>query len=245
MYLKSKIYGNEFTYKHIVVDEVQDYSLFQLEVIKKLTSNNSMTIVGDLGQGIYYYKGISDWNKVIQSTFNQDIKYVQMAQSYRSTIEIINFANKVLKKQKIELEPAAPVIRHGEEPEILKIERDLDFLKELNEISNRMEKLNKNRIAIIGKDLEECVQINFLLRKAKDKSWKLIRGSEDIIDFNRIIIPSYMTKGLEFDCTIIYDCNNEKYRNTEMDKKLLYVALTRALHFVYVYYKGDKSNLLD
>lgn len=53
----------------------------------------------------------------------------------------------------------------------------------------------------------------------------------------RIIIPSYITKGLEFDCSIIYDCSDENYRETELDKKILYVVLTRALHEEYIFIK--------
>ena len=38
-------------YQHIVVDEVQDYSPFQIYVVNKLAKGNSLTLVGDLAQG--------------------------------------------------------------------------------------------------------------------------------------------------------------------------------------------------
>ncbi len=60
----------------------------------------------------------------------------------------------------------------------------------------------------------------------------------------KIIIPSYMTKGLEFDCSVIYNCNQENYGDNELDKKILYVSLTRALHLEYVCYERDISPLL-
>ena len=53
-----------------------------------------------------------------------------------------------------------------------------------------------------------------------------------------------MTKGLEFDATIIYDCDEENYGESNLDKKLLYVNLTRALHREYIIHKNTLSKLL-
>ncbi|HEY5576103.1 MAG TPA: UvrD-helicase domain-containing protein, partial [Clostridiaceae bacterium] len=60
LYLKFRIEGvpEKYRYSHIAVDEAQDYSLFQFHVMKEMAISSSMTIVGDIGQGIYYYKGI-------------------------------------------------------------------------------------------------------------------------------------------------------------------------------------------
>lgn len=244
-YMYLKIYGKNLNYKHTVVDEVQDYSLFQLEVLKNITTNTSMTLVGDVGQGIYYYKGINDWSKLIETVFHRDASYVTVTQSYRSTIEIINFANRVLEKQKNSLKPAKPVLRHGEEPKLIEIDGEEEFISNLINIIKHVEEKGKNTIAIIGKDLEECKNIYKIIKKHFKNTWTLIKGNEEMLSLGRIIIPSYMTKGLEFDCSIIYNCSQESYRNIELDKKLLYVALTRALHYEYVFYKGSKSKLLD
>jgi len=93
LYLKFKIEGlnEEMKFKHLVIDEAQDYSVFQFQVLKEITLNNSFTIVGDIGQGIYFYKGIEDWNKVTEEVFNGEVDYIPLTQSYRSTVEIINF----------------------------------------------------------------------------------------------------------------------------------------------------------
>ncbi|NCI75250.1 hypothetical protein EJM68_21585, partial [Clostridium botulinum] len=58
------------------------------------------------------------------------------------------------------------------------------------------------------------------------------------------IIPSYITAGLEFECSIIWDCSCENYRETELDKESVYVVLTRALHDEYVVYKDNITKLL-
>ena len=82
------------------------------------------------------------------------------------------------------------------------------------------------------------------LKKQSRYQWDLIEENQSKLDINNLIIPSYMTKGLEFDATIVYNCNEDIYKDEVLDKKLLYVALTRALHLQYVMYNGALSSLL-
>ena len=59
-------------------------------------------------------------------------------------------------------------------------------------------------------------------------------------------MPAYLSKGLEFDGVVIYDANNNNYDNkSEIDMKLLYVAMTRALHELSINYSGVLSKSLD
>lgn len=246
LYLKFRIEGvpGKYKYQHLVVDEAQDYSPFQLYVLKGMAHNNSLTIVGDLGQGIYYYKGIENWEKLINDVFEGDASYTSLTQSYRSTVEIIEFANKVLRKQKSSLKPAMPVLRHGKAPEVIKYENNKEFSQRLDEIVEEVEKLGKKSIAVIGRTYEECKLIRDNLKKYSKYDWNLIKDTDKNLSLKRIVIPSYMTKGLEFDCSVVYNCNDINYGDSELDKKLLYVVLTRALHLQYVFYNGNFSSLI-
>jgi DNA helicase-2/ATP-dependent DNA helicase PcrA len=246
LYLKFKIEGipEKYKFQHIVVDEAQDYSPFQLYVLRSMVGNNSLTIVGDIGQGIYFYKGIEDWEKVISDVFEGEAVYTPLTQSYRSTVEIIEFANKILKKQKNSLKPALPVLRHGKAPEVIEFSVNKEFALKVDSIAEEVESLGKNSIAIIGRTYDECKVIKDIMKKYSKDSWDLVKDTDKTLNLKKIIIPSYMTKGLEFDCSIVYNCSYENYNNSELDKKLLYVALTRALHLQYVFYKGRISDLL-
>ncbi|AJA48697.1 helicase IV [Clostridium pasteurianum DSM 525 = ATCC 6013] len=247
IYLKFRIEGVEekFRFKHIVIDEAQDYSPFQYYIIKDMAKNNSYTIVGDIGQGIYYYKGVNDWEKFIKEVFNNEGNYVQLTQSYRSTVEIIDFANKVLIKQKNSLKPAKPVLRHGAKPEIKEFQNNKDFACNLDEIVNHCEKIGKSNVAVIGKTYEECKKIKGFLKKYSNYNWNIIKDTDKNVNLEKIIIPSYMTKGLEFDCSVIYNCDEGNYNDSEFDKKILYVVLTRALHLEYIFYNKKLSSLLS
>ncbi|MDD3224176.1 MAG: RNA polymerase recycling motor HelD [Clostridium sp.] len=246
MYLKFNIEGvpKQFIFKHIVMDEAQDYSEFQYSVIKYMAQNDSFTIVGDIGQGIYFYKGIENWKSLIENVFKDHTNYVQLTQSYRSTVEIIKFANKVLKQQKNSFKPAEPVLRHGEEPKVIEFKTNSEFTERLDEIVKYCDEKGKKNIAVIGRTYDECKKIQTYLKKYSSFEWEIVRDTDKNIKLERIIIPSYMTKGLEFDCSIIFNCSKENYGISELDKKILYVALTRALHMEYVFYKDEISPLI-
>ncbi|QAT40277.1 RNA polymerase recycling motor HelD [Clostridium sp. JN-9] len=246
LYIKLKIEGvpEKYKYKHIVIDEAQDYSFFQIFVLKDIAVNNSFTIVGDIGQGIYFYKGIDNWDKILTNVFDNKGKYTILTQSYRSTIEIINFANKVLKKQNNSLKPAVPVLRHGEMPKIIEFKTNKDFCSRVDKIVDFIHSNGKKSVAVIGRTFNECKKIRDYLRKNSSFKWVLIKGTDKTLTLDNIIIPSYMTKGLEFDCSVIYNCNDDNYNENELDKKLLYVVLTRSLHYEYIFYNGNLSPLI-
>lgn len=245
-YLKIKIEGlNTENYLHIVVDEAQDYSYFQLYLLDEISRNHSMTVVGDLGQGIYNYKGINSWEKLIESVFKNDATYITLSQSYRSTIEIIDYANKVLDKQNIGIVPATPVLRHGERPTISRTSSEDEEVKTIDCIVKDVLHKNKKTIALICKTFSDCKDLYNILKKKSSFIWVLIDENENNINNDFLIIPSYMTKGLEFDATIIYNCDSVNYCNNDLDKKLLYVSLTRALHLQYIIYRNTITELLE
>ena len=245
LYLKFKINGipEKYKFQHIVIDEAQDYSPFELFDMRDMVLGSSMTIVGDTGQSIYYYKGIDDWQKLIQEVLQEDIYYTPLTQSYRSTVEIVSFANRVLRQQKNSLEPAKPVLRHGMEPQIIQYEKNKEVVAIIDGIVEEAERAGKKNVAIICKTYSQCKELQKLLKKSANK-WKLLSDKDKKIDLDKLIIPSYMTKGLEFDCSIVYDCNDTSYSDSELDKRLLYVVLTRALHMEYILYKGEKCSLI-
>jgi DNA helicase-2/ATP-dependent DNA helicase PcrA len=60
-----------------------------------------------------------------------------------------------------------------------------------------------------------------------------------------VIIPAYLVKGLEFDVAIVVNVDHKTYANTEDDARLLYVAITRPLHQLYLFWVGEISLLLE
>ena len=247
LYLEFRIEGikEEDIFKHIVIDEAQDYSPLQLEVISMMSRAQSLTIVGDIGQGIYSYKGISNWEDIIDNLYKEKAIYKTLTQSYRSTVEIIDFANKVLKKQENYPKSAMPVLRHGDIPTINEFKQIKEFCLEVDKIVDKVYSDGKSSVAIICKTLKECKRLKENLKKYCNHDFTMINNDDKSLDLKLIVIPSYLTKGLEFDCSIVYNLDDKNYTESELDKKLLYVVLTRALHYEYIFYKGKLSKLID
>ena len=231
-------------FKYIIVDEAQDYSPFQVYLVNRFAKGNALTLVGDLAQGIYYYKGLKTWEDITEKVFDGNATYIQLTQSYRSTVEIIDFAKKTLNAQNLGLKDAKPVLRHGTKPQIIKIKDDEEYHNVIDEIINNVKNHGKRSVAIITKDSLEASKIYKILKKKSIYAFELIEGKEKELKEDLIVIPSYLTKGLEFDCTIILNPSEENYKENTLDQRLLYVSLTRALHLEYIIEKDKITKLI-
>ena len=226
--------GEKFSLKHIVIDEAQDLSEFQFFVLYEiLKKNNSITILGDIAQGIYSYRGIKSWENLNEMILDNksDIKYLK--KSYRTTIEIMNEANKILNnvQNELNIKLAEPVARHGEEVKYEKVSSFDEKIEKITDFVHRMKNNNYKNIAIICKNNEECQKVYDKLQ-LKIEDINLIIENINKYDGGVTVVSSYFSKGLEFDCVIITDFDN--YDESILDKKLLYISYTRAMHVLEV-----------
>lgn len=249
LFLQTYLFGipDDLKMKNIVIDEGQDYSLFQIRALRRATGTNLFTILGDLSQGIHSYRGTNNWDSIIKHALPK-ANYLTLQKSYRTTIEIMDLANKLLRKIKNNLPAAEPVVRHGNKPTLSIVDSKQETIDELIRLVNE---LNHSSIAIIGKTEIECQWINKELKKQTSINVQLLQENDNI-DSNVIIVPSYLSKGLEFDSVILISFD-EVFEKNELDIKLLYVAMTRAMHYLSLIGKhpsgfhldGKDSNLVD
>ena len=218
LYLLVKLEGKKCSkeIKHIVIDEAQDYTMLQFKVIKELTGCNSYTIVGDSNQRLIEVEeepAMLNLDKI----FDKNVANYSLNKSYRSTQEIMEYANKFIKEDRI-----VPLVRHGEaviEEETSSYEETVQIISSIIE---DYEEEGLESIAIITKDSNKLKHISKLL---KEKMKILTFDRDDIVyTGGRVILPAYYAKGLEFDGVIILD----KFDNTKDLVK--YIMCTRALH---------------
>ncbi len=247
IYLKYKIYGmdEKIPVRHIVIDEAQDFSAFQFFVMKKIVKDSSFTILGDLCQGIHFYRGVRSWDEIVNDVFEgRRCEFLTLEQSYRTTVEIMEAANNVMEKlDNKDITRAKPVIRHGDPVEYIQKNSIDDVAEDIVVKIKQAKSQGHKTIAVICKTMEECNQILPLIKKA-DKDVSIITGNEKEYKSGIVVVPSYLSKGLEFDVVLISNASSDNYSTSDLDIKLLYVAMTRPLHKLCVYYIGDKSKLL-
>ena len=251
IYIHYKIYGTKVkkNLRHVVIDEAQDYGEFQFSVLKTILKSNSMTILGDIAQGIHFYRGIENWKKFMEIEFPEnDVKYTTLEKTYRTTKEIMFKANEVIEKlpefEKQFIVKGEPVIEGKDSIHIARMENENKIVEEcIKKINEYLSKGFKS-IAIIGKDMQECKNIKNKIAKY-NKEIKLIQSKDSEYHAGISIVPSYLAKGLEFDSVILFNVNSEKYQNNVLDIKLLYVAITRAMSKLDVFYTGKISEIMN
>lgn len=216
IYIKYRLSGSDIfnNYKHIVIDEAQDYGEFNFYVLNKIFKNATFSIYGDLAQSLYSYRSIDNW-ECLNNVFD-NLEILKLNKSYRTTIEIMNEANKI--NELLGLDKAIPVIRHGDSVEYSS-NSIVDLINEL--------KREYKTVAIITKTSEESSRLYEELKS--DIDINLISSDNLNYDSDINILPSYLSKGLEFDSVIIVN-KDEFKENSVLDMKLLYVSMTRALH---------------
>lgn len=246
LYIQMKLYGikEDKKYSHIVVDEAQDLDEMKLTVLREVSLNDAFTLVGDLSQGIYAYKGITNWQRMMERVFGaKKYNYYEMTTSYRSTIEIIALANEVISRC-TEFTPlmAEPVLRHGTKPQLIHC---LDEIHRINQILQDIGNLKGQgmvSICVLTASKEEGQRVYHQLKeKGLDIEW--VGEDEDTFNGNITIMPGYLAKGLEFDAVLIYDVGSKK-DVTPLEIKLLYVMITRALHKLHMYSIGEETTLI-
>lgn len=247
MYLKYKIHGikTKFELKHIVVDEAQDFSEFQFYVFKQIVKSNSLTILGDLAQGIYYYRGTQNWQKTMSIVFgpDTDLEYLTLKKTYRTTEEIMNTANKVISHliEKLNCSLGEPVMKNGAPVTMKQFENEDKMVEQIISRLTEFENKDFKNIALICKTVEDCER---LYKKLEREDVHIISDKDNEYSGGINIVPSYLSKGLEFDAVIITNADIYNYTDSEVDTKLLYVCITRAMNTLDIYHVNELTKLL-
>jgi DNA helicase II / ATP-dependent DNA helicase PcrA len=234
--------GLEFD--HVVIDEAQDASPFQIAVLKSHMREPSFTILGDLAQGIHSYKGILRWEEQAEVFEQEQLSFHQLVQSYRSTMEIIEFANRIAAHAETGLAPAQPVFRSGKPVEMIALASPDEKVKQIHQYIDQCRTKGMRTIAIICRSAEACRKLHQMLELNGIDS-ELIEEGQREYHGGVSVVPAYLSKGLEFDAVLVVDADDKHYALQPLDAKLLYVACTRALHRLTLIYHGKPTELID
>ncbi|MCD7973596.1 MAG: AAA family ATPase [Candidatus Azobacteroides sp.] len=220
-YLHLAMEGNDSPsrVKHLLIDEMQDYSPIQYKIIQKLY-NCRKTILGDAGQSVNPYG--SSTADMIQKAFVTG-EVMKLCKSYRSTWEITAFAQRVIKREELEA-----VARHGKQPEILIFDTKLQEILGIADLIAGFRNSDYKSLGIICKTETQAGSLAEELGKYVEDIYFLSHQSSTFVK-GVVITSTHMAKGLEFDEVIVPLVNAVNY-SSEMDRNLLYIAVTRAMH---------------
>ncbi|WP_339300576.1 RNA polymerase recycling motor HelD [Paenibacillus sp. FSL R5-0623] len=223
--------------RHVIIDEAQDYSAFQLAFMKRLFPRAKITALGDFNQAIYAHSSVLSGTGPLTNLYGPDnTEVIELTRSYRSTREIVEFTRGMVPGG----EEIIPFNRSGEKPKVIV---SSDSERHINVITTDLKHLIKEgyeSVAVICKTAEESRNVHAALSKALPTAPKLIKKTTLAFEQGVHVIPAYLAKGVEFDAVLIYDGSAEQYAQ-EHERKLFYTACTRAMHLLHVYCVGTPS----
>jgi len=237
LYLKELLQGlhSNTTVRHVIVDEVQDYSPFQLEFLKRLFPRCKMTALGDLNQAIYAHdSAFSDYTSLMELYGPEQTEVVRLSTSYRSTREIVEFTSGMVAGG----EEIVPFNRSGEKPRITQVAGQDMLMGKIVEHIESLRATGYESIAVICKTAGQAVEAHAAL--SHRLSVRLITKYTPKFEKETLVIPAYLAKGVEFDAVIICDGSSQQY-SRETERKLFYTACTRAMHLLHIYTLGEPS----
>lgn len=220
--------------KHLLIDEMQDYSPIQYKLIAKLFSCRK-TILGDAKQSVNPF-GSSTAEMIRQAFVEGEV--MKLRKSYRSTYEITELAQQIYKNEEIEF-----VERHGEKPRIISFRNKEEELSGLIDLISHFKKSTNKSLGIICKNETLASDLYHQLKDTYNDLCFLSNKSVAFVS-GMIITSAHMAKGLEFDEVILPDINNKNYSG-EIDRSMLYVAVTRAMHRLTLTYSGKLTELIS
>ncbi len=239
LYLYIRIHGcGEYAHiRQLVLDEAQDERPLFYAILRELFAGARYTILGDVNQTIGKQADITLYSQISSMLGREKTMLVTMEKSFRCTMEIWRYSGKFLAPDAL----GQCFSRNGEEPVVHRAactdEMDDKILDEIASSKDR----GYQSVGLICKTERDAYSLYNRLKKRYHL--KLVHNGAMTDISGVIIIPIYLAKGLEFDSVLICDADHSHY-HTEDDKRLLYIATTRALHRLSLYYTGVISPLL-
>lgn len=228
---------------HIVIDEAQDFGMMAYSVLKYCIPGCTWTIMGDVSQNIHFGFGLNDWEELKQLILTDPKDcFGILSKSYRNTVEISEFAQKILGHGSFSSYPIEPIIRHGNAVRVEACSSEDAMLELAAKVMKSWQQEGHETIAVICRNAAEAAAA----AKKLEKRITIEESDLEKTEFKKgvMVLPVEYTKGLEFDAVLIYQPAKEDYPEDDGHAKLLYVAATRALHELAVLHTGNLTGLL-
>lgn len=235
---------------HVVIDEAQDFGMMAYCVLKFCIKDCTYTIMGDVSQNIHFGCGLNDWEELRELYLADPMdSFGILKKSYRNTVEISNFATRILHHGNFSTYPVEPIIRHGKNVVVRQVESmhaplrlPETLIQEAAQVCKDWQQRGLATIAVVCRDQSSAVKT----AKELGKFVEIMESDLEKAEFGNgiLVLPVEYTKGLEFDAVLILNPTREEYPVEDGHAKLLYVAATRALHELCVLHTGNLTGLI-
>lgn len=244
LYFKLAITGQAMPdARYVMVDEVQDYTPAQLTILAKYFRRAHFLLLGDQNQAIFEASSTFDEvASVFEGAFGQ-VNRCSLMTSYRSTPAITNlFARLLPENERLQV---SSVQRDDVEPTIMPCHGEGDWRQALSAAMTKASQAEEGLTAIIAATEEEAAALwESIEGTPAAQNVRLVDNSATLPDHGTIVIALPLAKGLEFDNVILADASTAVYPETELNRRRLYTAISRATATVTILANGELTPLL-
>ena len=228
---------------HIVIDEAQDFGMMAYHVLHACIRGCTYTVMGDVSQNIHFGYGLNDWEALRELLLPDPADtFGLLKKSYRNTVEISDFATRILRHGRFFVYPVEPVLRHGNPIQTKQLPDRPALIKSVADTCRGWREKGWDTIAVICRSLSDAAktagELSAWLEGIESDPEKAVFGN------GIMVLPVDYTKGLEFDAVLLLDPTQEDYPVEDGHAKLLYVAATRALHELCILHTGNLTGLI-
>lgn len=232
-------------YRHIVIDEAQDMSPIEFRLLTVSSTNNWFTVLGDTAQRLTPYRGIKAWRDLERVFGRADIKVQQARKSYRANVHITKFNNRILRTFDPNISAPIPFDRRGNRVVYNQHKNNDDMYRDIIDEIQRIRSLEGMKdavIAILVRDVANLNRFHQFRTVAGNTGIELI-DQEQHSNEKTVLARIPEVRGLEYDAVIVMGVN-DSFSDTTFNKKLLYMATTRAKHYLSLHWSGKRSPIL-
>ncbi len=246
-YLDNLLNGTiDRSYRHVVVDEAQDISPIEFKLLAASSTNNWFTVLGDTAQRLTPYRGIRSWRHVERVFGRSEIEVQRARRSYRSTRQITEFNNRILRTYDKNIAAPIPFEREGHRVEYNRHRDTAAMYRGIVDDVERVRSLDGLENAVVAILVRDQRNLNQFRRYCENLglSDAVLVGQEHHSGARTVLGRIPDVKGLEYDAVLLIGVN-DSFDDTVFNKRLLYLATTRAKHYLGIHWSGRQSPILE
>ena len=236
----------ESKYRHIVVDEAQDISPIEFNLLAASSTNNWFTVLGDTAQRLTPYRGVRGWRELERVFGRSEIEVQHARTSYRSSRRITEYNNRILRTFDKNIAAPKPFDREGPRVEYNRHKNTDEMYRGVIDNIQRIRSLDgmENAVTVIlTRDQANLNRFQRFCKGASIKEIEVVR-QEHHSESQTVLGRIHDVKGLEYDAVIVMGVN-DSFSDTLFNKKLLYLATTRSKHYLSIHWSGRHSPILE
>lgn len=228
--------------QHLVLDETQEFSKVELNILGTMINKECVTIAGDAAQQIDEMQNFESWEQVLQDLNLPKVDANELFVTYRSPKTIMEFALKVLGTEIKNFRPKYTKI--GKVVGVTQVQQRAHASILISESLNKLlTEEPRASVAIIANTTENAK--NFYKELGDLGQVRLVLDGDFSFRPGVDITTVELVKGLEFDYVIIPDADSINYPDRPLQRRRMHLAATRAIHQLWVITNENKSPILD